>query len=52
MSIITQADVSGLVLAAGKYMLSENVTVTQPFSADPGTIFDGAGYTITVDAAD
>jgi hypothetical protein len=51
-STITQADVSGLVLAAGKYTLSENVTVTQPFSADPDTIFDGAGYTITVDAAD
>ena len=52
MPIITQADVSGLVLAAGKYTLNESVTVTQPFSADPGTIFDGAGYTITVDAAD
>jgi hypothetical protein len=52
MPIITQADVSGLVLAAGKYTLNESVTGTQPFSADPDTIFDGAGYTITVDAAD
>ena len=51
MPIITQADVSGLVLAAGKYTLGENVTVTQPFSADPGTIFDGSGHTITVNSA-
>ena len=49
-SIITQAVVDdGFMLAAGKYTLGENVTVTQPFSADPGTIFDGSGHTITVD---
>ena len=50
MPIITQADVSGLVLAAGKYTLNESVTVTQPFSADPDTIFDGAGHGITINS--
>jgi hypothetical protein len=47
---ITQADVSGqVVLSEGKYTLDEDITVTQPFTAVPGTIFDGSGHTITID---
>jgi len=46
--IITQADVSGIVLLTGKYTLGENITVTKPISAANGTIFDGSGHTLTI----